>query len=106
MTVNQETKEIVILPGIELNAFYTTLGLKGGDIVTEVDGKPYNLDNIYDLVMGSQNWKENGDITVKIKRDGKEQVLKGKIKLPYVEETGYIATDNTKQKLREAWLKG
>lgn len=106
ITVNPETKEIIVLPGIELNDFYTTIGLKGNDIITEVNGTAYNLDNIYDLVMGSQNWKENDDITVKIKRDGKEQTLKGKIKMPYVDQTGYVATDNSKAQLREAWLKG
>lgn len=106
ITVNPETKEILVLPGVELNEFYTTLGLKGNDVIAEVNGTAYNLDNIYDLVMGSQAWKDNDDITVKVKRDGKEQVLKGKIKLPYVDQTGYIATDNSKEQLRQAWLKG
>ncbi|RZJ65297.1 MAG: peptidase M61 [Flavobacterium sp.] len=106
ITVNPDTKEIIVMPGIELNDFYKTVGLKGGDIITEVNGTKFNLDNIYDLVMGSQNWKENDDITVKIKRDGKEQVLKGKIKLPYEDATGFTATDATKDQLRQAWLKG
>jgi hypothetical protein len=38
--------------------------------------KTVSLDNIYDMISESQNWKENDAITVKIKRNGAEQVLK------------------------------
>ena len=106
VTVNPDTKEIVLIPGMELNTFWTAMGMKGGDIITEIDGKPYNLDNIYDLVMGSQEWKEDQPISIKYKRDGKEAIAKGTVKLPYEDATGYIATDHSKDKLREAWLKG
>ncbi|MET0759497.1 MAG: peptidase M61 [Flavobacterium sp.] len=106
ITINPDTKEIVIIPEIELNDFMKTLGLKGGDIVTAINDKNYNLDNIYELIMGSQTWKENDAITVKIKRDGKEQTLKGKVKLTYIEAEGLQATDASKSKIKEAWLKG
>jgi len=106
ITVNPETKEIVVIPNIELNPFYTALDLKGGDIIMAINDKPYSLDNIYDMISESQNWKENDAITVKIKRNGAEQVLKGKINLPYEEKAALDATDTTKKTLREAWLKG
>jgi predicted metalloprotease with PDZ domain len=106
ITVNPETKEIVVIPNIELNPFYTALDLKGGDIIMAINNKPYSLDNIYDMISESQNWKENDAITVKIKRNGAEQVLKGKINLPYEEKAALNATDVTKKTLREAWLKG
>ena len=106
VTVNPDTKEIIVMPEIQLGEFWTNLGLKGGDILTEVNGKAYNLDNIYDLVMGSQAWKEGEAITIKYKRDGKEATAKGQVKLSYDDATGYIATDKSKDKLREAWLKG
>jgi hypothetical protein len=51
----------------------------------------------------SQNWKENDAITVKIKRNGAEQVLKGKIKLPYEEKSSLMQPTQQKT-LREAWL--
>ena len=70
-----------------------------------INDKSYTLDNIYEMITESQNWKENDAITVKIKRDGKEQILKGKVKLPYEEKNGLKATDATKTKLKEAWLK-
>ncbi|MEZ7497229.1 peptidase M61 [Flavobacterium sp. Arc3] len=106
ITVNPETKEIVVIPNIELNAFYTALDLKGGDIIIAINDKAYNLDNIYDMISESQNWKENDAITVKIKRNGAEQILKGKVNLPYEEKEALKATDETKKALKEAWLKG
>jgi hypothetical protein len=39
-----------------------------------------------------------------LKRNGAEQILQGKIKLPYEEKEALNATDATK-KLRTAWLK-
>jgi predicted metalloprotease with PDZ domain len=106
ISVNKETKEIFVLPNIELNDFYKNLGIKGGDILISINDKPYSLDNIYAMITESQNWKEDDTISVKIKRDGKEQIIKGKVKLPYEEKEGLKATDTTKTKLKEAWLKG
>jgi predicted metalloprotease with PDZ domain len=105
ITVNQATKEIFVIPNIELNVFYTNLELKGGDILVSINDKPYSLDNIYEMITESQSWKENDAIAVKIKRDGKEQVIKGKVKLPYEEKEGLRATDATKKALKEAWFK-
>ncbi|NDP26723.1 MAG: peptidase M61 [Flavobacterium sp.] len=106
ITVDQSTKEINIIPNIELNDFYTSLGIKGSDVLLAINDKSYSLNNIYDMIMESEKWKENDPITVKIKRDGKEQILKGKIKLPYEEKDGFKATDSKKTALKEAWLKG
>lgn len=105
ITVNQATKEISIIPNIELNVFYTSLGLKGGDILTSINNKAYSLDNIYEMITDSQNWKENDPITVKIKRDGASQILTGTVKLKYEEKKGLFATDASKSSLKEAWLK-
>lgn len=106
ISVNPQTKEIIVIPGIPLPEFYSAIGLKPEDIITTINGKNYNLDNIYDLIGESQNWKENDAIQVKIKRSGKEMELKGKVKLPYEEVLGYKATDDSKKALRDAWLKG
>jgi len=99
-------KEIFIRPDIEPNVFFTSLGIKKNDVIAAINDKEYNLDNIYDLITASLGWKDGEDISVKIKRDGKEQVLKGKIKIPTEELDGYKATDATKAAVREAWLKG
>jgi len=105
ISINRETKEIFVLPSIDLNEFYTNLGIKNGDIILEVNDKKYNVENIYDLVISSQSWKEDEAITVKIKRDGKEQTVTGKIKLPSEEKEGFSASDDTKKTLKDAWLK-
>lgn len=101
-----QSKAIFVRPDIEPNVFFSTLGMKKGDIILAIDGKDYNYDNINDFVMASIGWKEGNDISIKIKRDGKEQVVKGKIKLPTESVEGWSATDASKATLREAWLKG
>jgi C-terminal processing protease CtpA/Prc len=106
ITIDPSTKEIKILPSVELNIFMTSLGIKNDDIIKNINGKDYNLDNVYDLVLGSMSWKDGDDITVTIKRDGKEQILKGKVVMPKETKEGYQITDESKAALREAWLKG
>jgi predicted metalloprotease with PDZ domain len=101
-----QTKTIFIRTDIEPNVFFTTLGLKKGDKLLEFNGTAYNLDNIYDMIEASVKWKDGDAITVKINRDGKEQVLKGKVKLPTEEMEVWKATDASKATVRNAWLKG
>ncbi|MDN3676786.1 peptidase M61 [Flavobacterium paronense] len=106
ITVNPNTKEIIVIPSTKLNNFMTGLSLKGGDIIVSINDKPYNLDTIYDLIIESQNWKEDDTISVKIKRDGVEKAITGKVKLDYDETDGYQFSDTSKEKLNAAWLKG
>jgi predicted metalloprotease with PDZ domain len=106
ITINPNTKEIMVVPTLELNDFMNNLGIKGGDILLEFNGKAYNLDTIYDLIMESQNWNNGDAITIKIRRDGKEQTINGKAKLTMTEDEGYIMNDTSKEKLNAAWLKG
>ena len=106
ITVDQQTKEIIVIPNMELNDFYKNLDLKGGDIIVAVNDKKYTLDNIYEMITASQNWKENDPITLKIKRNGKEQIVSGKVKLPYEEKEVLKFSDASKNSIKEAWLKG
>lgn len=106
ISVNPENKEIIVIPNMELIDFYKSLDLRGGDIILAINEKPYALDTIYEMISESQNWKENDAISVKIKRDGKEQTLKGKVKFPYEEKDSLKAIDSSANKVKEAWLKG
>ena len=106
ITVNPSTKEIMVIPGGQLNSFMTTLGLKGGDYIIAFNDKTYNLDNIYDLIMVSQSWNTDDAISVKIKRNGVEQTINGKVKLDFDEVEGYKFTDESKKALNKYWLKG
>ncbi|TRX34882.1 peptidase M61 [Flavobacterium sp. ZT3R18] len=104
--VNKENKEIFVAPNKQLTIFYTNLNLRGGDVILAINDKPYSLDNIYDMISESQKWKENDAITIKIRRDGKEEIVKGTVKLPYIETEGLEATNSSKAALRATWLKG
>lgn len=104
--VDKATKAINVRSNIDLNVFFTNLNLKGGDIILAVNDKAYNFDNIYDLIGESDNWKENDPITIKIKRAGVEQTIKGTVKVPFEEKETFKATDASKEKLKNAWLKG
>lgn len=106
ITVDQSTKEISVIPNIELNVFYNTLGLVGGDTILAINDKAYSLTNIYEMITDSQKWKEDDAVAVKIKRNGVEQVIKGKVKLPYEDKEELKATDVSKNALKQAWLKG
>ena len=106
VTINQTTKEIMVIPNSELNLFMTSLGLKGGDTIVAINDVSYNLDNIYDMIMEAQNWKVGDPISIKIKRENKEQTINGKVNLSFEEKEGFQGTDASKAKLKEAWLKG
>ena len=45
-------------------------------------------------------------ITLKVKRGAKEETIKGTVKLPFEETETFKATDASKDKLKNAWLKG
>lgn len=106
ITVNPATKEIIVLPANPLNSFFAELGLQAGDVITAINDTNYNLDNIYDMIMASEGWKQNDAITVSIKRDEKNLVIQGKVKLPMEDQDGFEATNQERMKLKEAWLKG
>ncbi|MCG2611220.1 peptidase M61 [Flavobacterium sp. SM15] len=106
ITVNPETKEITVLPDVELNDFMKTLGIKNEDVILAINGTNYNMDTIYEMLMPEKGWNNGDAITVKIKRKGKEQLLKGKVIVPMQDAQGYHAVDTSKAKLKEAWLKG
>lgn len=106
ITVNKETKEILVKPNTDLIDFYKNLDLRANDIIVAINDKNYTIDNIYDMIGESEKWKENEPITLKIKRDGKEQLITGKVHLPYEEKAGLKATDPSKTTIKNAWLKG
>ncbi len=106
---NPENMELFFRQGITLNSFLTQLGVKNGDVIKEVNGTAYTIQNVYDLVMGSQSWNEGDDIMMLIERNDEEITLSGKITVPTtmrsaIKEMDLPATD-TRVKLRTAWLK-
>ena len=106
---NPENMELFFRKGITFNSFLTQLGVKNGDVIKEVNGQAYNIQNVYDLVMGSQSWKEGDDVSMLLERDGEEVLLNGKISVPTTKKTTLKEMDlpetDPRVKLRNAWLK-
>ena len=98
-------KEIKVKTNNDLSPFLTSLGLKGDDIISAINGTEYNLDQISELMTAAQKWNDGDAISMKIIRDGKEMTLSGKVTLAYEESEGYYNVDASKEALKEAWLK-
>lgn len=106
ITGNSTTKEILVKNNTDLSPFLIALGVKGDDIIISINEKEYNLDKIAEMMTTAQSWKDGEMVTMKIKRNGKEQTIATRINLIYEESEGYHAVDKTKESLRESWLKG
>ena len=106
IAITDKNNEIIVNSNLELNDFFTNLGLVGGDIIMAVNEKNYSQKNINEILYDCENWKENDAITLKIRRNGVEEIIKGKVKLPFEEKESFKATDASKSSLKEAWLKG
>lgn len=106
---NPKTGELFFRENITLNTFLQELGVKGGDVIVSVNGKEYNVQNAFELVMTSQSWQEEDDISMTVKRNGEEIELSGKVMQP--KDTRTIITemdlpqDDQRVQLRESWLK-
>lgn len=105
ISINPTTQEISALDDVSNNPFMTALGIKSKDVILGFNDKTYNLENIYDLIMESENWKEGMPIKAKVKREGKELELAGKVALPKVAKTSYKSENKTKEAVKNAWLK-
>lgn len=107
---NPETGELFFRKNINLNSFLKELGVENGDVIKSVNGKDYNVQNVYELVMESQKWEPGNDIKMVVGRNGEQKELKGKITQPTDTETGLgemdLPEDDKRVKLRKAWLKG
>ncbi|MFD1096302.1 M61 family metallopeptidase [Salegentibacter chungangensis] len=104
------TKEIFFRKGITFNSFLKELGVKGGDILKSVNGKEYNVENIYGLVMTAESWEEGTEVSFVVERDGEEITLEASTFQPTEPTTGIVEKDlpedSAQVKLRQAWLKG
>lgn len=106
---NQTTNSIYILSG-PLNTFLNEAGFKGNDVIISVNGTPYDLSKVYDLIAVSNTWEIGDSISFTILRDGEEVVLNAIVTKPQVERPilSEVKTydDDLQSILRESWLKG
>ena len=109
ITANQETMEIVFRGDTEFNTFLKELGVEGGDVIKSVNGEDYSIQNVYELIRKSQEWKEGDDFTMTIVRNEEEMQLKAKVSTPMDTQMTLSEVQNAdgdKIELRNAWLKG
>ncbi|MCF4102702.1 peptidase M61 [Gillisia sp. M10.2A] len=102
------TNALFFRKNIKLNSFLNEFGVKNGDIIKSVNGTSYNIQNVYDLIMKSQEWKEGDDIAMVLERDGEEMTLTGKISTPTDDKMTLtemeLPENDSKVQLRKAWL--
>ncbi|MBC7523053.1 MAG: peptidase M61 [Flavobacterium sp.] len=106
ITGNASTKELIVKSNTYLSDFMFAIGLKADDVIEEINMKKYNLETISEMMSSVQNWKDGDAISIKIKRNNKEQLLTTNVKLSFEESEGYQNADDSKKSLKDAWLKG
>lgn len=105
---NPDTGEIFFREKIRFNSFLQDLGVEGGDILKSVNGKEYNIQNAYNLVMTAESWEEGEEVTFVVERDEEEITLTAQAKQPTSTSKEMIENNNDSAQieLRHAWLKG
>ncbi|WP_026915750.1 peptidase M61 [Christiangramia portivictoriae] len=109
ITANQETMQIIFREDTEMNTFLKELGVQGGDVIKSVNGENYTIQNVYDLIRKSQEWKDGDDFSMTILRNDEEMELKAKVATPMDKQMTLSEVQNAdgdKIELRNAWLKG
>ncbi|WP_196889077.1 peptidase M61 [Aureivirga sp. CE67] len=102
------TKDIYFPSYLGTNSGLEKLGVRSGDILKELNGVAYNLDNVQPLIFASMAIEAGQEIQMKVLRDGKEVVLNGTAIQPTVENSEIKALDlpdtDPRMKLRKAWM--
>ncbi|HUH47856.1 MAG TPA: hypothetical protein VLZ54_11930, partial [Arenibacter sp.] len=101
--------EIFVRKGIELNSFFTDLGIQGGDIIKKIDDKEINLETIRPIIGLSFGWSPDRDISITVQRGDAEISLSGKVGNPTLMVQKLVPMEvvaGEQAMLREAWLRG
>jgi predicted metalloprotease with PDZ domain len=101
-------KEILFFSeGVNDNSFWAEQGVLPGDVIKEINGAQFTVEKAQLLLGGMYQWKPGQDYELKVERDGKEIVYKGKLTQSYTTNKELGADENATQsqiKLRNAWL--
>ncbi len=100
---------IFVRKGIELNSFFTSLGVQGGDVIKSINGTPINLEAIRPIIGQSFGWTPETEITMVVERDAEELTFTGQVGAPTVNVTKLAPMEDasdTQINLRKAWMKG
>lgn len=92
---------------VKENSFWVEQGALPGDIIKEINGNVFTIENAQALLGGMYQWQPGQDFELKVERDGKEVVFKGALTPAYTTEEMLMEDDNATQEqinLRKAWL--
>ena len=106
---DREKSTLFFTDGVANNSFWTEQGVLPGDVIKEVGGTALTLQNAQALIGGMYQWQPGNDFEIKIERDGKEVVFKGKLSQAYTVRNSLIEDVNataSQKAIRKAWLKG
>jgi len=99
---------IFIRKGIELNSFFSDLGVQGGDVIKSINETPINLEAIRGIIGASFGWTPETPVKMVVMRDGTEMTLEGVAGKAMVNEKSILPMEDASEsqiKLREAWMK-
>ncbi len=105
---DETTKVISFLDNLPTNSMLQQLGVSHGDILKEVNGEKYNLNNIRDLIMASMAYEPGQEIVMVVERDGQDVELNEVYTTPKVTQKKLaemaLPESDKRAKLRQAWL--
>lgn len=94
-----------VIAGNDANDFFTSLGIKPGDELIAFNGKDFTPSDPTSVLLAVYGVEEGSEHVMKIRRNGQEMELKGKVKLNYEDGLGYQFKDSAKESMKTAWLK-
>lgn len=99
---------ILLRSDLPISTFFEELGFKPGDIIKTVNGEPYNVQNVYDLIGDAATWTAGDPISFTVVRNGEEIELTGKIIEPMsigLRLVEIMNPNDEQMELRYSWLK-
>lgn len=100
---------IFVRKGIDLNTFFTSLGVQGGDIIKSINGTDITLETIRPIIGQSFGWDPNTTIKMELERDGEIFNVEGPVGKPTIVVDKITPMEEVPEKikmLRNDWLKG
>jgi predicted metalloprotease with PDZ domain len=102
--VDSDNKKVVVSQPDDNNKFFSSLGLKDGDVLLSINGTSFIPDDGYASLLLGIGFSEDDPVTLTILRNGKKMIVKGKAKLNYTDQDGFRFENQTKLGLKNSWL--
>ena len=107
--VKDENNDVVFVrENIPLNSFFNDMGIKGGDVIKNINGTDINLESMRSIIAFSYNWTSDKHIIIEVLRNEEVITLEGDAGSPVVLEDGIVAVEGVSNDfldLRNTWLK-